>query len=122
MKIFWTPLPIVIASIIFSILWWTKISHKNWAKIARIVCIIFIALNIFYWLSGVSTKLTAGHDAAQALLITRFTEHINKLIEENKIEEAKGALAKFNDSYTQAVAGDIKKTEELTKRPIKEYH
>jgi hypothetical protein len=120
MNVLLTPLPLIITFIILSLLWLPKISHQTWARIGRIICLIVIATNICFWLYGINAKLIAGQNQAQALFITRFTKHIEKLIDENKIEKAQQALVQFNTAYP-SVAGDNRKTEELTKKLIEEY-
>lgn len=116
MNIFCTPIKIAITVIIFFILQSKKFYGNKWARIGRIIIIIFISLNILTW---IETKFYRGHNQAHALFVSSFTRHISKLIEENKIEKAKETLAKFNAEY-YSVADDNRKTEELVKKLIKE--
>ncbi len=115
-KIFWTPFPIAIAILFLIALWGSK---KVWAKIGLVIYVAIIILNSYYWQKSFNAKVTVGRQKAEAILITKLTAQIGKLIENNRKQKALDTITKFNSEYP-LVAGDPNESKKLIDDLMKE--
>jgi hypothetical protein len=119
MILLWTPLPIIILFISYYLFSLPNISKTKWAKLGRSISIILAIATLLYWINGYNDKGSTGKRKVDAIVITQFTQHIRDLIVAGKIEEAKEAIAKFNERYP-AIAGDDETVKAYIKKLIQE--
>lgn len=117
-KIFYTPLPLVLAAICYSLLSLPKISKKCLAKIGRIISVFIFLFNVVFLLDAMNNKVVAGQHGLHARKVLQFTNYVEQLLIDGNCLEAKKLLNQFNKEYQYA--GNIDEIEELILKLIGE--
>jgi len=116
--IFYTPFPLVLAAIFYSLLSLPKISQKCWAKIGRVISVLILIFNILFLLNSFNNKVAAGQYGLHAYKVSQLTNYVEQLLIDGNCSEAEKLLNQFNKEYQYT--GNIDELENLILKIIGE--
>ncbi len=94
---FLSPLPFFLSIILFSLFSMSKFKSKRWAKVGRFISVLLPIMSIFCLYNSYIAKVDAGAHGYHSHLVTKFTKHIEELIENGECKKAEIKLKHFNE-------------------------
>jgi hypothetical protein len=116
-----SPIPFVVIFVL--IIMADFIKHKNLKRVLKYALLAFvIAAIIMVWINSLNHKLIDSNLNSQAQLLLSITLHTEKLLQDNKIEDAKKIVTEFNLHYEKTFFSNDKLIEFLKEKNIPIYN
>jgi hypothetical protein len=105
-ELFLSPLPLILAAVLFFVFSLPPIASKLWAKAGRASSVLLFVVSISMLINAVHEKGIVGERKARDALVTTFTKHVGQLLIEGRCDEASALVKNFNSEY-QAVSPQL---------------